>query len=333
MSKILVIGRATIDFNPIDIHKPLSESTTFKKYVGGSACNTAIGLRRLGQEVGMVTKVSDDQFGEYVSNYLATEGINVENVVVDPQAKIGLTFTEILSETESSILMYRDNVADLNLEIGEIDEGQVKKYDVIVISGTALASNSSRAAIFYLIELCKRFNKKIVFDLDYRPYTWKNERELGLVYYMVAKSANAIIGSKMEFELMNEVADVNNVFNYPKVFLNENAEHIVIKDGSNGSKYYSKEMCFKVNVFPVKLLKSFGGGDAYVSALLSSILDGLEITEALYKATAHAAMLVNSHSCSDALANNARITEFIIQSGVSKNDIIEEIDGNFKECE
>ena len=62
---LIPIGRVAIDFNPLDYFKPLSESTDFRKYVGGSPANIAVGLARLGAKVGFIGKVSDDQFGSY----------------------------------------------------------------------------------------------------------------------------------------------------------------------------------------------------------------------------------------------------------------------------
>ena len=63
------IGRIAIDFNPTDMYMPLSESSNFNKYVGGSPANIAVGLARLGCKVGFCGCVSNDQFGDFVVNY------------------------------------------------------------------------------------------------------------------------------------------------------------------------------------------------------------------------------------------------------------------------
>ena len=44
---VIPLGRIAIDFNPIDYFKPWKECSTFKKYVGGSPANIAVGLGRL----------------------------------------------------------------------------------------------------------------------------------------------------------------------------------------------------------------------------------------------------------------------------------------------
>ena len=66
---VIPVGRVAIDFNPTDYFKPLSESENFNKYLGGSPANIAVGLARLGRKAGFLAKVSDDQFGDFVTNY------------------------------------------------------------------------------------------------------------------------------------------------------------------------------------------------------------------------------------------------------------------------
>lgn len=47
---VIPLGRIAIDFNPVDYFKPWTECNTFKKYVGGSPANIAVGLSRLGKK-------------------------------------------------------------------------------------------------------------------------------------------------------------------------------------------------------------------------------------------------------------------------------------------
>ena len=63
---VIPIGRIAIDFNPVDINMTLAESQTFKKYLGGSPANIAVGLARLGKKGGFRGKVSEDRFGDFV---------------------------------------------------------------------------------------------------------------------------------------------------------------------------------------------------------------------------------------------------------------------------
>ena len=114
---------------------------------------------------------------------------------------LGLTFTEILSHDESSILMYRNGVADLSLCPEDIDEDYLKESKAILISGTALAASPSREAALKAVALAKKNGLRIIFDIDYRAYNWKNEDEIALYYCAVARDSDIILGSREEYDL------------------------------------------------------------------------------------------------------------------------------------
>lgn len=119
-------------------------------------------------------RVSDDQLGTFVTDFFEKEGIDTSRVKrCENGEKIGLTFTEIKSETESSIVMYRNDAADLKLEVSDIDEEYIKQGKALLISGTALCESPSREAALKAVMLAKRNCIPIIFDIDYRAYNWK----------------------------------------------------------------------------------------------------------------------------------------------------------------
>jgi len=313
---IIPIGRVAIDFNPTDIHKPLDESKNFNKYVGGSPANIAVGLSRLGKKVGFIGKVSDDSFGKYVVDYFKENNIDTNGVATCTNGEsLGLTFTEIKSPTESSILMYRNGIADLMLEPSDVSEEYIKNSKAIVISGTALSASPSREACFTAIEYAKKHGTVIIFDIDYRGYTWKSKEEIAIYYSLVGRFSDIIIGSLEEFELMEGIANFEDRTDegISKRWLDNGNKIVIIKHGKDGSSAYTNNSSYSIKPFPVKLLKSFGGGDAYASALIYGLLEGWDILDSLEFGSASAAMLVASHSCSEDMPTVDEIKEFISQ--------------------
>lgn len=311
------IGRIAIDFNPTDMYRPLSESSNFNKYVGGSPANIAVGLARLGCKVGFAGCVSADQFGDFVVDYFEKEGIDTSHVTRAKNGEcIGLTFTEILSKEQSSILMYRDNAADFCLAPEDIDEEYIASAKAIVISGTALAKSPSREACLKAIMLAKKNNVRIVFDIDYREYTWKSKDEIAVYYSLAAQNADIIMGSREEFDLTEGIVGI-------KSSDKESAEYwqsfgatiCVIKHGKEGSTAYTNDGKFyNIKPFPANLLKGFGGGDGYGSAFLYSLLHGKDIIDCLEFGSASASILVSAHSCSDAMPSALQVETFIRES-------------------
>ena len=66
---LILLGRVAIDLNPAvsEGFKPLKNVSHFEKYVGGSPANIACGVTRHGMKAGFIGKVSDDQFGDFVT--------------------------------------------------------------------------------------------------------------------------------------------------------------------------------------------------------------------------------------------------------------------------
>lgn len=311
---MILLGRVAVDLNPVDYYCPLSESTTFKRYLGGSPANIAVGLSRLGKKCGFFARVSDDELGTFVVNFFKNEGIDCSHITRCTNGeKIGLTFTEIKSETESSITMYRNEAADLKLDVADIDEEYIKKGKAILISGTALCESPSREAALKATLIAKKKNIPVIFDIDYRAYNWKSNDEIAIYYSTVAEKADIILGSREEFDLTEKFIGLDGTDKASAEYWHsKNAKIVIIKHGKEGSTAYTNDgKSYTIKPFPVKLLKSFGGGDGYASAFLYGILEGWDMWDALELGSASAAMLVASHACSQDMPTVDAVKEFI----------------------
>lgn len=311
---LIAVGRIAIDFNPLDYFKPLSESQQYRKYLGGSPANVAVGLARLGKKVGFIGKVSDDQFGDYVTDFFAKENIDVSRVKRAKNGeKLGLTFTEILSPTESSILMYRDGIADLALEPSEVDEEYIASAKALLISGTALAQSPSREACLKAVQLAVKNNTRVIFDIDYRPYNWKNNDEIAVYYTAVAEHADIIMGSREEYDLTQAIfaPDMDDE-QTAKHWFSKQAKIVIIKHGKKGSTAHTFDgEKYNIKSFPVTAFKSFGGGDGYGSAFLYGLFEGKEIIDCLELGSVSASMLVSAHGCSEFMPTVEELEKFI----------------------
>ena len=322
---LIALGRVAIDFNPLDYFKPLSKSREYRKYLGGSPANVAVGLARLGGKVGFIGKVSDDRFGEYVTEFFAAEGIDVSHITkAEHGEKLGLTFTEILSPTESSILMYRDGIADLMLEPKDVDEEYVASAKALLISGTALAQSPSREAALKAVLLAKKCGTRVIFDIDYRPYNWKNKDEISVYYTAVAEKADVIMGSREEYDLTESVympgaTDEQTA----KYWTQKGAKIVIIKHGKEGSTAHTFDgKSYNIKPFPVKAFKSFGGGDGYGSAFLAALFKGRDIMDCLEMGSASASMLVAAHGCSEFMPTMAELEKFIADEKQIYGDMV-----------
>ena len=299
---LVLLGRVAIDFNPAyndqvkEEFKPLKKVHMFEKFVGGSPANIAVGVTRHGMKAGFLGKVSDDQFGDYVVDYFDEQGIDTSHITRCTNGeKLGLTFTEMLSPKESSILMYRNCIADLQLHVDDIDEEYIKNAKAILISGTALSESPSREAAIKAVMLAKKNDTKVIF------------------YSIVAKEADIIMGSREEFDLTEKLIKPGMTDEESAaLWQGYNAKIVVIKHGMKGSTAYTCDgQKFSIKPFPVTARKGFGGGDGYGSGFLYGLYQGWEIIDCLEFGSAEASMMVRSNNCSDSLPGPDAVHAFI----------------------
>lgn len=311
---LIGVGRLCIDLNANEINRPMEQTRTFTKYVGGSPANIAVALAKLGKKAGFIGKIADDQHGRFIMDYLQERGIDTSNVVKDTTGSVtGLVFTEIKSPEECSILMYRDNVADLKLAPGDVREDYIKRAKAILISGTALAASPSREAVFVALEYAKKHNVTVIFDIDYRPRTWTSLAEVGVYCRLVAEKSDVILGGREEFDLLEDI------IGHPKddritadMWFKHGAKIVLVKHGGAGSTAFTADgRVMKGVTYKANVVKTFGAGDSFAGAFIYGLLNGLDIEESQKLGAASASIVVSSHSSSDAMPTIEQIRAVI----------------------
>ncbi len=319
---ICLLGRIAIDFNPAysnsvkEEFKPLKEVHYFEKFVGGSPANIAVGVSKHGLKTGFFAKVSDDAFGDFVIDYFNARDIDTSRVTRCTNGeKLGLTFTEMLSPKESSILMYRNMAVDLMLSPEDIDEAYIKDTKVLLISGTSLSQSPSREAALKAAMLAVKNGTFLIFDIDYRNYNWKNDDEISIYYSQLASMADLIMGSREEFDLTERIIAPGMTDEQSASFwFGKRAKLVVIKHGMKGSAAYTKSgEKFEIKPFPVTARKGFGGGDGYGAGFIYGLFSGWSLDKCLEFGSAEASMMVKSNNCSDDLPSAAEVEAFIAE--------------------
>ena len=209
----------------------------------------------------------------------------------------------------------------------DVSEEYIADSKILLISGTALAASPSREACLLALRYAKKHGVKVIFDVDYREYTWKSKEDISIYYSIVASQSDIVIGSREEIDLTEGLPEDSGIADHElaEKYIASGSKIVIIKHGKKGSIGYTADQhAYKVESYHIKLLKSFGGGDAYGSAFIHGLLHGWEVPKALQYGTAHAAMVVASHSCSNAMQTVAQIDAFMEEHKDEK--VITELD-------
>lgn len=309
----ICVGRVNVDLYAVERETSLKMTSGFVKSVGGSPANIAVALSRLGAKAGFIGKVSDDQMGNFVYEYLESKGIDVTHLTYDTSgSRTSLVLAEVKKEN-CDVLFYRNNAADMLIATDDIEEEYIRKAKAVVITGTAFSASPSREAMFTLMNYARQNNTLVILDLDYRTSEWKSLEEASIYYNMAAERADIIIGNDEEFDIIEYLDLVKSEHNTPQRLLDKNAQLVVCKFGSNGSTIYTKSgQQFKRGVFKVKKMKPYGSGDAFAAAFLNALINEKKsIEEGLELASAAGAILVSKPGCVEAMPSKEEILQFI----------------------
>lgn len=312
---IIALGRIGIDFYPNEFNRPLEETVTFTKTVGGSPANIAVATSKYGIKTGFIGRIADDAFGRFAVKYFKDRGIDTSGLTVDKEGfNMSAAFVEIISPSESNVIFYRHDSVDLKLTIGDVSEDYIKKAKALVISGTALAASPSREAVFKAIEYARKHKTVIFLDVDYRPYTWNSMDESSFYCSRAAELCDVIVGTREEFDVLEciDLKDNQDDDVTAKYWLQQAAQLVIVKRGIDGSKAYLKDGSSYVgDVFPVKPLKTQGAGDSFLGGVASSLVKGKDVVEAMRYGAGAAAIVVQANSCADAMPTEEEIRTFI----------------------
>jgi 5-dehydro-2-deoxygluconokinase len=98
-------------------------------------------------------------------------------------------------------------------------------------------------------------------------------------------------------------------------WFNYSAQIVIIKHGKEGSIAYAKDgSSHRADSFQAQVVKTFGAGDSYAAGFLYGLMQHWSISDSMRYGSAAAAIVVSSHSCSDAMPTAQQVNEFIERS-------------------
>ena len=307
-NNFLIIGRAGIDIYPNPPGTKIENANNFVTHLGGSSANIAVALTKLGAKCKLLTSVSDDALGRLCINQLHSYNIDTSLITFKKnESRISFAVVETRIEDHQSII-YRNKASDLFMTKKDIDIVNFRNYSCLIFTGTCLAAEPSRSAIFHAIEKAKYFKIPIILDIDYRPYTWNSSQEASEVYMRAAKECDILIGNDDEFGVLANNYDKG--IQIAKDLSNE-ISIVVYKKGENGSIAFYENKLIEKGIFPVQALKPTGAGDAFMGSFIGGLLNNKNIEESIVYASASAAIVVTKVGCAPAMPLQNEIEDFM----------------------
>jgi 5-dehydro-2-deoxygluconokinase len=328
---LLTMGRSCIDLYSSDIGSPFAEISGFDAFVGGCPTNTGTGAARLGLKTAVLTAIGPDPVGEFVLNFLSKEGVITDYVLTKPGRRTSAVILGIEPPDKFPLVYYRDNCADIELDIDDVLAAPISQCRTFFISGTGLCKEPSRSATMLAAELAGAAGVPVVLDLDFRPDQWHDLRAFGIVARSALRHVDVVIGSSEEVKAASlsdpsqvtvkdlQISDARVKGDLKAAIarlLAEGAEAVVVKKGTEGSTVHLKDgQEIDAPPFPVEVLNILGAGDAYAAGFIYARLQGWDWYRAARMGNACGAIVVTRSGCANFMPYETEALEFISQRG------------------
>ena len=289
---------------------PLENAQAFHKRTAGAETNVAIGLARLGLKVGWASRLGTDSMGRYLLAAMAGEGIDCSHVVCDASQKTGFQFKgKVLDGSDPPVEYHRMGSAASHMGIGDIDEAWLLGARHLHATGVfAAISASTLPAARKTMELMRAAGRSVSFDPNLRPTLWASPELMRESINDLATRAAWVLPGLEEGRFLTGEDTAKGVARF---YRQRGARLVVVKLGAAGA-YFDSDSAGTGHVpgFPVtKVVDTVGAGDGFAVGVISALLDGLSVPDAVKRGAWIGARAVQVLGDSEGLPTRAELNE------------------------
>ncbi len=234
---------------------------------GGSACNTIIGIARLGGNARFIGKLGDDEFGNIFQAGLKNN--NVESVIFKSASPTGRVLSIITPDAQRSMLTYLGAASDARGD--EITDKCFEDVSILHVEGYLVYNED-----LIMAALKGAKHAGLLISLDISNFTVVEEKK-PLLEKIVNEFVDILIANEDEARVFTGYSDEKKALK----FLSEKADIAVLKVGKRGS-FISKDGEV-INVKPAGIVSTAvdttGAGDLWASGFLFGFVNGYPLEE------------------------------------------------------
>ncbi len=284
---LVTFGETMVLFAPAE-RGTLEWAPAYYGSIGGAESNCAIGLARLGHSVCWVSRLGRDPFGSRVLKTLRGEGVDVSRVEICDGAPTGVMFKEPGPGNTTRIFYYRRHSAAAALRADPFESLKAKYLFVTGI--TPALSDLNRRLTFELVDRFRGSGAKVAFDPNMRFRLW-GPKEARAVFLELAQKCDLLIPSLAEGEILTGLTERELMLDK---LLSLGPSQVVLKAGDQGAWYADAAERGFCPCYPAAEIDPVGAGDAFCAGLLSGLLDGQPLPEAVKRGAALGACCVST---------------------------------------
>ncbi len=260
-------------FDENEFKKLLNSLKIEKTVSGGSVANSIVGISQLGNKVGFIGKVSDDNLGNKYEEGLKKENVEYFYSKKKEELPTGTCLILITPDSERTMCTFLGTAGKINES--DVNSDAIKKSEIIFLEGylwdegdpkkafDKAINNANKVAMSLSDQFCVDRHKPHFLDLvkNKLDITFANEQEI-----------TSLIDAK----------NFDDVINFSKQL----GKLIVLTRGENGAIAIKGDEVVECGIQKnLKIVDLTGAGDLFAAGFLHGHVNNLSIKESLEKGT------------------------------------------------
>ncbi|WP_435085962.1 adenosine kinase [Candidatus Pelagibacter bacterium nBUS_33] len=244
-----------------------------KTISGGSVANSIVGISQLGDKVGFIGKVSDDNFGSKYEEGLKKENVEYFYSKKKEELPTGTCLILVTPDSERTMCTFLGTAGKINEN--DVDSNAIKKSEIIFLEGYLWDEGEPKRAFNKAINNAN----KVAMSLS-DPFCVDRHKPHFLE--LVKNKLDITFANEQEITSLIDAKDFNEVINFSKQL----KKLVVVTRGEKGAVAIQGEEVIETDIQQnLKILDLTGAGDLFAAGFLHGHVNKLSIKESLEKGT------------------------------------------------
>jgi fructokinase len=256
-----------------EFQKLLSSLNIEETISGGSVANSIVGLSQLGNDVGFIGKINNDDLGNKYEDGLKKEKVKFLYTKKDELTPTGSCLILITPDSERTMCTFLGVAGKIN--DNDVHEKYIKNSDILFLEGYLWDEGEPKKAFEKAI-----FNsKKTAMSLSDLFCVERHKQDF---LELVKHKLNIIFANEQEITALIDAKSFEEVVSFSK----EIKKNVIITRGEKGAIAINSGEIIECNAQKnLKIKDLTGAGDLFAAGYLHGIINNLSIKECLDKGT------------------------------------------------
>ena len=257
----------------VEFRKLLTSLKIEETISGGSVANSIVGLSQLGNQVGFIGKVSDDELGQKYENGLKKEKVKYLYKKKQEEMPTGSCLILITPDSERTMCTFLGTAGKIN--DNDIKEEDIKNAEMVFLEGYLWDEGDPKKAFDKAIV----HSKKAAMSLS---DLFCVERHKPHFMELVKNKLDIIFANEQEILSLVETKTFEEAISFSK----EIKKNVIITRGEKGAVSINENQVIEVNAQSnLKIEDLTGAGDLFAAGYLHGVINQLDVKECLIKGT------------------------------------------------